>query len=260
MTVIANYTPSHQPQSSASSQTSTWAQRTQHLAVLHPRGSSSVLGSLQPPRGAVPPLPSFAARCYATGSDSSQEQSPSSSGSSEPGSSASSKDSETAGTSGPAPLSSDVDYVGPLADQHKLLKRISLSNTGIALVSAPLIIMYAEASETMRMGLAGSLVFFGLLTTGALHWVAHPYVHELHFQASTQTFRVRTSSLLSTPVWSTFQLSDVTPLPWERPVATFMAKGQFYYIDTYDFPDKDLLAKLCPGDIPPGHKDDEDDD
>ncbi len=30
-----------------------------------------------------------------------------------------------------------------------------------------------------------------------------------------------------------FKLSDVQPLPWNRPVATFMAKGKFYYIDVY---------------------------
>ncbi len=30
-----------------------------------------------------------------------------------------------------------------------------------------------------------------------------------------------------------FELGDVQPLPWNRPVATFTAKGEFYYIDVY---------------------------
>lgn len=33
--------------------------------------------------------------------------------------------------------------------------------------------------------------------------------------------------------WSSFHLSDVQPLPWNRPVATFMAKNRFYYIDVF---------------------------
>ena len=33
--------------------------------------------------------------------------------------------------------------------------------------------------------------------------------------------------------WHSFHLDDVRPLPWSRPVATFMAKDRFYYIDTY---------------------------
>lgn len=33
--------------------------------------------------------------------------------------------------------------------------------------------------------------------------------------------------------WSSFNLSDVQPLPWNRPVATFMAKNRFYYIDVF---------------------------
>jgi hypothetical protein len=30
-----------------------------------------------------------------------------------------------------------------------------------------------------------------------------------------------------------FKLQDVSPLPWNRPVATFMANGRYYYIDVY---------------------------
>ena len=84
------------------------------------------------------------------------------------------------------------------------------------------------------------------------------------------------------------QLADVRPLPWSRPVATFMANGQFYYIDVYrwvsrvfflhllrgfqaihqhlcvfhdhSFPDEALLKRLTPDDVPEGHKEDEDDD
>ena len=38
-----------------------------------------------------------------------------------------------------------------------------------------------------------------------------------------------------------------------------MAKGQYYYIDVYSFPDQDLLKRLTPGDVPQGCKEDEDD-
>lgn len=156
----------------------------------------------------------------------------------------------------------DVHYIGPLSQQHKLLKRISIANTAIALTAAPLIVQYAEnISLVSRYGLAASLVFFGLLTTGALHWVAHPYVHELKYTAATHTIDVRTSTLLGAPRWHSFQLEDVRTLPWDRPVATFMANGNFYYIDVYSFPDEALLRRLTPdaADVPKGFKDDEDD-
>ena len=47
------------------------------------------------------------------------------------------------------------------------LQRISIANTSLAFAAAPAIVMYAEVSLVSRYGLAGSLVFFGLLTTGA---------------------------------------------------------------------------------------------
>ena len=43
-----------------------------------------------------------------------------------------------------------------------------------------------------------------------------------------------------------FHVDEAQPLPWDRPVATFMAQGRFYYIDVYSFPDADLLKKLAP--------------
>ena len=60
--------------------------------------------------------------------------------------------------------------------------------------------------------------------------------------------------------WHSFHLDDVRPLPWSRPVATFMAQNRFYYIDVYSFPDEDLLRRLTPEDVPEGNKEDEDDD
>jgi hypothetical protein len=34
--------------------------------------------------------------------------------------------------------------------------------------------------------------------TGALDWVAHPYVHELHYSAATQEITVTTATLFGT--------------------------------------------------------------
>lgn len=159
------------------------------------------------------------------------------------------------------PLSTDVHYLGPLSSSHKILKRVSLANTMIACMAAPYIMTSAESiSYVSRIGLSTSLVFFGLITTAALHWITVPYVHELKFQASSQMIDVRTTTLLGTSRWRSFHLDEVKPLPWNRPVATFMARDRFYYIDIYSFPDEDLLKKLSPDDVPPGFKDDPDDD
>lgn len=155
-------------------------------------------------------------------------------------------------------LDEDYHYVGPLSKTHRLLKRVSLGNTAVSLGAAPLIIEYANASLPSRIGLAISFAFFGLLTTGALHWMTTPYVHELFYTASNQNLRVKTVNLVGLPKWTEFNINDVQPLPWSRPVATFMAKGKFYYIDVYSFADAELLKKLTPDDIPAGYKDDDD--
>ncbi|GAX76095.1 hypothetical protein CEUSTIGMA_g3538.t1 [Chlamydomonas eustigma] len=156
---------------------------------------------------------------------------------------------------------SAVHYEGPLSKTHKLLKIVSLSNTAIACAAAPAIIMYADhISYVSRVGLSSSLVLFGILTTGALHWITNPYVHVMDYEPATQQVDVVTTSLLGTRRKHSFNLSDVLPLPWNRPVATFMAKNRFYYIDVYSFPDDWLLKRLTPDDTPEGHKDDEDDD
>ncbi|KAL6761808.1 hypothetical protein V8C86DRAFT_1825515 [Haematococcus lacustris] len=161
-----------------------------------------------------------------------------------------------------APLSRDVVYEGPLSYTHKMLKvsRVSIGNTLVALAAAPLIMMYAEVSYVSRVGLAASLVFFGFLTTGALHWITHPYIHELKYTAATGTIDTRMTNVFGFTRRTQFQLCDVQPLPWDRPVATFMAKGQYYYIDVYSFPDPDLLKHLTPSEVPAGYKDDKDDD
>eukprot|EP00798_Chlamydomonas_sp_ICE-L_P010216 gene10216-8132_t len=152
------------------------------------------------------------------------------------------------------PLSQDVFYAGPLSKTHKILKRISIANTAIAFGAAPYILEFGDISYASRIGLASTLVFFGLITTGSLHWITHPYVHELKFVASTQMLEAKTTTLFG-------MKNDVKLLPWDRPVATFMAQGRFYYIDVYDFPDEDLLKKLAPtDDVPAGYKDDQYDD
>ncbi|EFJ43147.1 hypothetical protein VOLCADRAFT_119166, partial [Volvox carteri f. nagariensis] len=160
----------------------------------------------------------------------------------------------------------DVVYLGPLSQQHKLLKvegRISIANTLVAAAAAPAIVAFADnISLVSRYGLATSLLLFGVATTGALHWVANPYVHELRYTAATGQIDVRTTTLLGNSRWRSFQLEDVRPLPWNRPVATFTARNRFYYIDVYSFPEEQLLRRLTPdeADVPKGYKDKEDDD
>lgn len=102
-----------------------------------------------------------------------------------PPSSSSTQEKEESERSPVPPLSTDCHYLGPLASSHKILKRVSLGNTLIACSAAPYIMTSAETmSYVSRVGLSSSLVFFGLLTTAALHWITVPYVHELKVLSS----------------------------------------------------------------------------
>ncbi|KAG2491596.1 hypothetical protein HYH03_010162 [Edaphochlamys debaryana] len=240
-------------------------------ALLHSNGSDSTYrrrqrnfgfcGSAHGPWVLHGPSPSCGFAAQAQPEERSQAQAQAS-----PSGSAGTAAAGPEGGAAPAPLPRpprDVVYEGPLSSQHKLLKRISITNTLIATAAAPAIVELADnISMVSRYGLAASLVFFGMITTGALHWVAHPYVHELRYTAATGEVRVRTTTLLGRSKWHTFNIDDVRPLPWNRPVATFTAKNQFYYIDVFSFPDPDLLARLVPdaADVPPGYKDDKDED
>lgn len=80
----------------------------------------------------------------------------------------------------------DVTYIAPLAKTHRSLKGVSLANTAIALIAAPFILLYADVSYVSRVGLSASMAIFGILTTGALHWLTKPYVHELVYHAGQQ--------------------------------------------------------------------------
>jgi hypothetical protein len=55
-----------------------------------------------------------------------------------------------------------------MSSHYLPLQRISLANTLIAFCAAPAIIEYADISYASRVGLAVSLVFFGILTTGGM--------------------------------------------------------------------------------------------
>ncbi|GIL49661.1 hypothetical protein Vafri_5943 [Volvox africanus] len=160
----------------------------------------------------------------------------------------------------PPPCASIPVTFPPPSPTHQ---RISIANTVVAAAAAPAIIAFADnISLVSRYGLAASLVLFGIATTGALHWVANPYVHELRYTAATGQIDVRTTTLFGNSKWHSFNVDDVRPLPWNRPVATFTARNRFYYIDVYSFPDEQLLRRLTPdeADVPKGYKDKEDDD
>lgn len=108
--------------------------------------------------------------------------------------------------------------------------------------------MNPDMSVGGAMVMTVSLCTFGIGTTVALHWFTSPYVHEMWFNRRDETLNVKTLNVLARQRFSTFHLDDVTHPQGLKPLATFMARGQTYYLDRKNFPDPQLLGRLTPVD------------
>lgn len=118
--------PGQQPRCGGPTQLPPWTHGMLHRSLFstQPSRAQNPWLSFHTSRTAMPLLPEHTHRYFSSKREESHDQTTSSSNSttSDPDTAAQGQDSTQPGTSQAAPLSSDVDYVGPLADQHKLLK------------------------------------------------------------------------------------------------------------------------------------------
>ncbi|GBF94473.1 hypothetical protein Rsub_07007 [Raphidocelis subcapitata] len=135
-------------------------------------------------------------------------------------------------------------YEGLFAANHKRLKLASLVNTAVSLAACPAIVLLSDAPPLARAAVAVSVVGFGLGTTLGLHWFTSPYVHVLARRGDA--LRARTLTLLGRPRWSEFSLAEVRHPDSLRPLASFKARGRFFYVDRGAMADAELAAALSP--------------
>lgn len=66
-----------------------------------------------------------------------------------------------------------------------------------------------------------SVLAFAIITTGGLHWFTSPYVHQLLYNAKTDTARVQTLRFFGGTRWHEFPVSSVEAPTGYHPLASF---------------------------------------
>ncbi|CAK7325510.1 unnamed protein product [Dovyalis caffra] len=141
-----------------------------------------------------------------------------------------------------------VVYYGPLSSTIKKVKLLSLSTCCLSVSLGPvLVFMTSQDSNVILKGaVASSVIFFSASTTAALHWFVSPYIHKLRWQPGSDSFEVEMMSWLATYIPKTIKFADIRPPETNRPIVTFKANGNFYYVNEEHCPNKALLARLNP--------------
>lgn len=124
---------------------------------------------------------------------------------------------------------------------------------GAALASAPVIVFLGEglgahaSTPLARLSIAGTLVSFGVFTTGLMHWFTSPYVQRLRYHPDTETVEIDALDLLGRMRTTAFPLSSIQEPDTVHPLASFKINGKCYFVDPDNFPDEQLLLRLVPG-------------
>lgn len=141
-----------------------------------------------------------------------------------------------------------VTYVGPISSTIKKVKLLSLSTCCLSVSLGPVITFMTlpEMNVILKGGVAMTLIFLSASTTAALHWFVSPYIHKLQWEPGSDSMEVEMMSWLATPIPKTIKFSDIRPPETNRPFVTFMADGNFYFVDAEHCHNKALLARLMP--------------
>eukprot|EP00899_Mesostigma_viride_P010639 jgi/Mesvir1/19577/Mv09880-RA.1 len=136
---------------------------------------------------------------------------------------------------------------GPIAGTVRRVKAVSLTSCILSIAAAPATAMYGtmDVGAGSKLLVAGSMVFFGVGTTAALHYISKPYIRKMWLHPQTSSLEVEVLSIFGLTQRRQFLLDDVVPLRRPRLAASFEAKGQPYYVDEL-LMDDDILAILFP--------------
>jgi hypothetical protein len=135
-------------------------------------------------------------------------------------------------------------YEGALAVTVRRVKLLSLSSLVATVAGAPLLV-HLSSPDSVTVGakflITATLVTFGVFTTALLSWFASPYVIRLEINGDTVT--ATTLNLLAKQTTRTFRIAEMGEARTMRPLATFEAQGQVFFIDG-NTADERLLNKL----------------
>ncbi|CAM8898688.1 hypothetical protein QQ045_005136 [Rhodiola kirilowii] len=141
-----------------------------------------------------------------------------------------------------------VVYYGPISSTIKKVKMLSLSTCCLSVSLGPVITFMTspDLNVILKGAVAASVIFFSATTTGLLHWFVSPYVHKLRWQPGSDTFDVEMMTWLATYTPKTLKFSDIRIAETQRPYVSFMANGEYYYVDPDHCHNKALVARLTP--------------
>ncbi|KAL3677434.1 hypothetical protein R1sor_027382 [Riccia sorocarpa] len=139
-------------------------------------------------------------------------------------------------------------YIGAMSDTVRRVKMLSLSTCCLSVFGGPFVTFFTnpELSVIMKGALCSTMVVLSASTTFALHWFASPYIHKLTWVPGSNEVDVEVLSWLATKLKRKIKLSDIRTPYTQRPLVTFAANNEYYFIDKDSFPNKELLDKLLP--------------
>lgn len=142
----------------------------------------------------------------------------------------------------------EIVYYGPVSSTIKKVKLLSLSTCCLSASLGPAITFLTspDMSMILKGAVASTIVLFSVSTTGALHWFVSPYVHKLRWQPGSDSFEVEMMSWMATYVKRTIKFEDIRVAETQRPYVSFMANGNFYFVDSEHCHNKALVEKLTP--------------
>ncbi|CAM6129006.1 unnamed protein product [Calypogeia fissa] len=141
-----------------------------------------------------------------------------------------------------------VVYEGAFSDTLRRVKLLSLTTCCLSIAGGPIITFFTspDLPVILKGALASTMVCLSASTTGALHWFAGPYVHKLTWNPGDKEVEVEVLSWFATRIKKKFKLSDIRTPYTNRPLVTFSANNEYYFIDKDNFPNQELLDKLLP--------------
>lgn len=139
-------------------------------------------------------------------------------------------------------------YEGVMSDTVRRVKMLSLSTCCLSVVGGPFVTFFTnpELSVIMKGALCSTMVLLSASTTYALHWFASPYVHKLTWVPGSKEVDVEMLSWMTTKLKKKIKLSDIRTPYTQRPLVTFAANSDYYFIDKDNFRNKELLDQLLP--------------